>query len=118
MYLLCLSIIAVCGMEFLQRLGDVHADLVCVQLKPQDGHPTPVPALVRQRGKRRDEARHPVKVSLRRRRLALSTGVTVIRVRNFSRKRELDVDQLTYVEASHATKMDSVYTEWTGDLSC
>ena len=69
---LCLSVVAVCGMTFVQRLGDVHADLVCVQLKPQDGRPTPVPALVRRRGKGRDDVKHPVKVCLRRQSLALS----------------------------------------------
>ena len=34
------------------------------------------------------------------------------------RTEELDVDGLTCVEASQATKTDMVYTEWTGDLSC
>ena len=41
----------------------------------------------------------------------------MVRVLNFFRKKELDVDQLTYVEASQATKTDTVDTEGMGDLS-
>jgi hypothetical protein len=43
-------------------------------LRPQDGRPTPVPALAWRRGRTSDDARHPVKVCLRRQRLALSMG--------------------------------------------
>lgn len=76
---LSLSVVEVCETKFLHRLGDVHADFICVQLKPQDGWPTPVPALAWKRGKRRDGVRHPVNACLRRRRLALSIGVTVVK---------------------------------------
>ena len=43
-------------------------------------------------------------------------GVTVVTVLKFSGRGNLDVDGLTGVEASQATKTDTVYTKWTGDL--
>jgi hypothetical protein len=119
---LCLSVVAVCEMKFLQRLGgaSVHADLACIQLKPQDAST----ALAWRRGRRsprRDDMRHLAKgmLMLASTRVNTVLGVTVVSVLKFQEEGlDLDADGLTCVEVSQATKTDMVYTKWMGDLSC